>query len=567
MSRYWMAAVFMVAIMLIFQFGGSTILEPHVSLDSSDSVGEETYEDTTALNASLTHTDETEYWALMVAVGIYKRNPDMDRPTMLVEVERFHDTLLVSEHWQEDHIKVITKENATVFNIVNGLRWLDEMEDENDVCLVYLTTHGFPILWDLPPFDEEDGMDEALAAYNGFLPFPNPWSWEPLANPFAIVTDDMFNALFNRLESQALGVVVDSCHSGGFNDNWSYSRSYDREVNWVKEFAGELEGRNRVVVTSVPAEETSYGSYFAHYIIDGLKGYGDDDDNGKVSLEEAFYFAREKIEEETSMRPQIFDDYPGELELAEIEMPPSSPTLSETVIIGNTNTVYEFNVQATDPENHNIRYTISWGDGIVETTGWTISGEEITLTHSWTEEGTYDISAKAEDERGAESEWSTPHTVTMADDGHVVDQRQVNQWWLFGINNTRWLAQSFIPTIDTLDKLEVSLAVWESGYDATISLRESLDGTSLSEITITPEPTGWDTTVWVDIDVPEIGITPGEPYYIVCSNTNEDWGIGWSVGADNPYKQGTFYLSEDGGTTWNVVPDRYKGDACFVTYG
>ncbi|RLF47888.1 MAG: hypothetical protein DRN10_03300, partial [Thermoplasmata archaeon] len=119
----------------------------------------------------------TEYWALIVAVGVYANNPDMDRPSMLVESEKLRKMLPVSSNWNESHIKVIEGENATVPNIIEGFRWLDKMEDEDDISLIYLTTHGFPILFDLPPFDEADGMDEALATYRGFLPFPNPWSW------------------------------------------------------------------------------------------------------------------------------------------------------------------------------------------------------------------------------------------------------------------------------------------------------------------------------------------------------------------------------------------------------
>ncbi|HDS59973.1 MAG TPA: hypothetical protein ENN54_06780 [Thermoplasmatales archaeon] len=566
MNKPWMIVFACLTLALLLLLPGSTtVLHPDAGREAAaPSWGAS--EDAGLGPAPSDDGDDTEYWALMVAVGVYARNPDMDRPSMLVEAERFREMLPVSGHWQEDHIRVITGENATVPRIMQGFRWLDEMEDENDVCLVYLTTHGFPILWDLPPFDEEDGMDEALATYNGFLPFPNPWSWEPLANPLAIIIDDMFNALFNRLESQALGVIVDSCHSGGFNDNWSYAHTYQREVDWVQEFAGELQGRNRVVVTSVPEEDTSYGSYFAHHIIDGLKGYGDANGDGLVSLEEAFYYAREIIEEETSMHPQIFDDYPGELHLTEVELPPTVPETPEGVAVGDTGTAYAYTTTATDPEGHRIRYTVTWGDGTTETTGWEEPGREVTLTHAWSHEGTYDVAVRAEDERGATSDWSAPLTVTMAAPGHVVDQRQVSQWWLFGINNTRWLTQSFVPTVDRLAKLELSLAAWGSGYDLTVSVREDLDGSTLASVILQPAETGWE-TAWVDIPVGEVALTPGQRYYLVCGGSADDWGLGWSVGRDNPYPQGTFYLSGDGGTTWEEVPERYSGDACFVTYG
>ena len=505
--------------------------------------------------------NETEYWALIVAVGVYANNPDMDRPSMLVESENLQKMLPVSSNWDESHIKVIEGENATVPNIINGFRWLDEMEDENDISLVYLTTHGFPIIFDLPPFDEADGMDEALATYRGFLPFPSPWSWEPLANPFAILTDDEINFFLNRLESKGIGLIVDSCHSGGFNDNWSYSKAASED--WAKEFAGELQGRNRVIITSVPETETSYGSYFSDYIIRGLQGYGDSNGDGLCSLEEAFNYAKPIIERDTGMRPQIFDDYPGELVLTEKEMPPSRPEIPDGQDIGKTNTTYTYRVLSSDPEGDNIKYLVDWGDGSQEWTPLYHAGEIVSISHSWNNEGTYNIRAMASDEKGAESEWSDELAVTMADH-HTVDQRQVNQNWLFLVNDTRWCAQSFVPSVNSISEVELCVAAWDSGRNLTVSIRESLDGPDLAEAEKNIEETGWD-TVWKLFGFSPVAVTPGETYYIICRGSSEGWGTGWAASGGDMYGVGSFYTSTDAGNNWEE--DWKDVDGCFVTYG
>ncbi len=239
--------------------------------------------------------DETEYWALLIAVGKYWMNPFMDRPSMLREVKNLYDMLPISEWWDEDHIKIITGENATMFNIIKGFRWLDKMEDDNDISLIFLATHGFPYIMDFPPFDEEVGEDEALASYYGFLPFL------PIANPFGILMDDHLNMMINRLESNGIGVIVDSCYSGGFDD---------------------IRGSNRVVVTSSREDEVSYGSIFTKYLIKGLRGHADVNGDGIVSLEEAFYYAEPRVIDDSGgrMHPQIFDDYPDELVLTEVNI-------------------------------------------------------------------------------------------------------------------------------------------------------------------------------------------------------------------------------------------------------
>jgi len=147
-------------------------------------------------------SNDIEYWALLVAVGIYEDHPEENRPSMLIDVENLNDKLLVSEHWKQDHIKSITAENCTVKNIIKGLRWIDRMDDRDDFSLVFISTHGYPLKFDIPPFDEEDKHDEALVSYKGFK------------NPFAIIWDDLLNLLLSLLNSKGVCVIIDSCYSG-----------------------------------------------------------------------------------------------------------------------------------------------------------------------------------------------------------------------------------------------------------------------------------------------------------------------------------------------------------------
>jgi hypothetical protein len=506
-----------------------------------------------------TSGDDVEYWALLVAVGTYANNPDMDRPTMLVEVERLRKTLLISEHWQDDHIKVITEENATVVNILAGFRWLDRMEDENDICLVYLTTHGFPILWDLPPFDEEDGMDEALACYRGFLGLENPWSWEPLANPFGILTDDIINFHLNRLETQGLCVIVDSCHSGGFNDNWSYAKR-PAEVDVAFELGTDLQARNRIIMTSVPEEETSYGSTFTHYLVEAMQGYGDADGDGQVTAEEMFAYAEPIITEYTSMRPQLFDDYPGELRLAEAEFPPTAPSIDGPVV-GKSGVEQTYYLLSDDPEGDAVRYHVAWGDGTEETTGWQTAGVPVSVTHRWEIEGTCDMQVQAFDERGAESDWSYL-TVTMADE-HPVDQRQVERYWVWRVNDTRHLAQSFRPSLPTVSQVEVCLYAWDGDFDVTVALRDALNGPDIATATRHIEPTSDWSDQWTIFSFEPVTVVPGDEYVIVVKAQQDGYGMGWVTADDNVYDAGTYYYSHDAGSSWETR----TVDAAFVTYG
>jgi hypothetical protein len=264
-------------------------------------------------------TNGTEYWALLVAVGVYLNHPEMDRPSMLVEVDDLYNSLLASDNWESSHIRKITGENANNENIISGLQWLAKMDDGDDISLVYITTHGGQLSTDIPPRDEADGKDELLVPYEGF------------DDSTKDIWDDELVFFLNRLESKGICVIIDSCYSGGFND-----RSFIKEINkpigrvftkiknlvdrvnsalWVKDFSKDVSGEGRVALMSCREDELSYGSDFSGYIVDGLRGNADVNRDKICSAEEVFNYAKPLVEQLGMQHPTILDMYIGDLPL------------------------------------------------------------------------------------------------------------------------------------------------------------------------------------------------------------------------------------------------------------
>ncbi len=268
-----------------------------------------------------------EYWALIVGVGIYAGHPEKNTSAHL-SAEAIYDSLLSSEHWQEDHIKLITCENATKTNIINGLQWLDSMEDEDDVSLLYIATHGgqmelFGKPFDFPPFDEADRCDEILATY---------YSYEkPL---FTYIRDDELRFFIDRLECQGICVIIDSCHAGGFNDTFrktssirdivasEYDIDYFSPSAFIEGFSEEIKKDGRVIMMSSQEDEPSYsdleeGHVFTSELVKSLgEGFGDLNNNGLISAEEVFNYTRYRTPKpSTPQHPIIYDGYDGELDL------------------------------------------------------------------------------------------------------------------------------------------------------------------------------------------------------------------------------------------------------------
>jgi len=75
---------------------------------------------------------------------------------------------------------------------------------------------------------------------------------------------------------------------------------------------------------------------------------------------------------------------------------------------GNVGTEIEYTITGSDPDEDPVYVIVYWDD---ETdTGWLgpyISSFEIKLKHTWSEEGSYTIKAKAKDDEGKQSDWGT----------------------------------------------------------------------------------------------------------------------------------------------------------------
>jgi len=85
---------------------------------------------------------------------------------------------------------------------------------------------------------------------------------------------------------------------------------------------------------------------------------------------------------------------------------PEAPTITGETD-GKAGVEYEYTFNAEDPNGDDVKYFIVWGDDNTEWTGFSASGTPVIVSHTWVEEDTYTIAAKAQDEYGAESDWAT----------------------------------------------------------------------------------------------------------------------------------------------------------------
>ncbi len=285
----------------------------------------------------------TNYWALIVGVNEYAEAYNNERT--IETVNELKGALVKSPTWSEDNIKIITGKNATVRNIIKGMRWLDSNEDADDICFLYIDAVGYRANFDFPPRDEADGRDEVLITY---------WGMSLL---YANILDDTLNFFLNRLESKGTAIIIDSNHAAGFNDNlWNNNLRNSPFLNpniknSLENFGKELRKNGRVMIMSCEEDDYGYHYRFTTYLIDAFRGFGDINQDKIITAEEVYTYIKLRMNKWVQI-PILYDDFEGELPLLELleepietlELPVKENIIEKPIIENQEKSFEEFNM-------------------------------------------------------------------------------------------------------------------------------------------------------------------------------------------------------------------------------
>ncbi len=225
-------------------------------------------------------------WALVVGVASYNHMPVLRYTDD--DAYRIHSFLKSPEGGAlpDEQIRILIDEEATLTNIKSAMEDVFFRAGPNDMVLLYFSGHGLK---------------------GAFLPidfdgFNNKLLHEDVA------------AILKKSPAKYKLCIADACHSGSLLAMRSASAQailtsyYD---NLAQAKAG------TALIMSSKSEETSLESsglrqgVFTHFLIRGLKGEADKDDNRIVSVEELFNYVYENVRTYTGYRqsPVIMGDY------------------------------------------------------------------------------------------------------------------------------------------------------------------------------------------------------------------------------------------------------------------
>jgi len=232
-----------------------------------------------------------EVWALIIGVSDYAEVEDLDyasRDAMAMA------DWLSSAGVPPDHVRTLTDGKdglhppATLVAVREGLGWLRQQADADDLVLVHFSGHGYQGADDNG--DEADGVDEFLALQDT----------RSAARDDTALRDDEFGRFLDRIESNHVLVFFDSCYSGGL------SRSLvpgARSATPVSDWLGDLKLEGRLVLSASAEGEEAFESpalehgVFTHYLLQGLNGMADLNADYRVTLWELYEYVASEVPE------------------------------------------------------------------------------------------------------------------------------------------------------------------------------------------------------------------------------------------------------------------------------
>jgi uncharacterized caspase-like protein len=247
--------------------------------------------------AEVNSAGKTEYYALLIGT-----DPDIWCDNDADDMEN----ALINNGWDSQNIEKLTRTQTTKDNFIDEMNFLDSTEDRDDVVLFYFSGHG---------------GNRCIAFYD---------DWTGTYNRDAMYLIHL-SYYFNQLDAKKLILIFDTCHAGSlkmkedplmrstsnqfFSENFnSLQPSIEEESDPLGIFG--LSGFGRIVIGSCGIFEYAYGSpeyrngYFTYHYVEGLKGKADSNYNGRVSVEEAFDYAKPRTIEDTKNNHQTKTQHP-----------------------------------------------------------------------------------------------------------------------------------------------------------------------------------------------------------------------------------------------------------------
>jgi hypothetical protein len=244
-------------------------------------------------------TQATEFrgnkYALLIGVSRYKNNaegiPDLKYAD--VDARSVYQFLQqpVAGKFSKANMLLLENEQATISNIRQALSSFVSHAEADDLLLIFIAGHGAP--------DPAQQQNLYVLAHDTTL--------GDMANT-ALAMPDLRKYVERNVRAKRVVLLVDTCHSAGLSAEITRALSNNLVNLYFEKLLYQEEGR--AIITSSDVNEFSRESerwgaghgVFTYYILEGLKGKANVNEDQLVSVGELFRFVRQKVRLDTEFK-------------------------------------------------------------------------------------------------------------------------------------------------------------------------------------------------------------------------------------------------------------------------
>jgi hypothetical protein len=223
--------------------------------------------------------------------------------------------------------------------------------------------------------------------------------------------------------------------------------------------------------------------------------------------------------------------------------PPNTPITPNGASFGSPNFPCSFISTATDPDGDSIAIRFDWGDGdISDWSDWKAGGDSVSMSHSWSNTGTYNIKAQAKDKEADTSNWSAGHQIEILtvwtktyggssyDVGYSVQQTTDGGYIITGYTASYSGGdQVYLIRTDANGNEQWYKTFGGSSVDWGYSVQQTSDGGYI--ITGASVWTGSD----YDVYLIKTDTSGNEQWHKIFGGSNHDWGYSVQQTSDGGY--------------------------------
>jgi uncharacterized caspase-like protein len=264
-------------------------------------------------------------WAVVIGIGRYESAAIPRLRYTVADAEAIYRTLIGPAGFRKDNVLLLTdrtERKPTLRNVKWALgTFLGRSARKDDTVLIFFAGHG------APEVDTRGLERDGLAKYL----IPTDADPDDLFST-ALPMDDL-QTIFGRIEAERVVAFLDACYSGAAGGR-TFSSKKTRAGAAVDDLFLERLTRSKgraIVTASRPAEvsielpELGHG-IFSYYLVNGLKGAGDLNRDGIVSLQELYEYVEQQVTAKSravggNQHPVMKGELEGVLPLTKVKGP------------------------------------------------------------------------------------------------------------------------------------------------------------------------------------------------------------------------------------------------------